>query len=201
LKTAQRKSKTGIIIRKGVGQQLHYLKRNMRHINTLFDTYTDIPVQKKELKYWYVMQELYHQQLIMFETQTKSVCDRIVSIHQPHMIPTARGKSQAKVEFSAKIDCSMINGITLLDELNWDAFNEGSNLMEYVEKFKTRFGCYPKELLVDKIYSTRENRKKIKEKGIRLIRKPLGRLSLAAQIVLNLGERNPIERKFTYNFI
>jgi hypothetical protein len=201
LKTAQRKSKTGIIIRKGVGQQLHYLKRNMRHINTLFDTYTDIPVQKKELKYWYVMQELYHQQLLMFETQTKSVCDRIVSIHQPHMIPTARGKSQAKVEFSAKIDCSMINGITLLDELNWDAFNEGSNLMEYVEKFKTRFGCYPKELLVDKIYSTRENRKKIKEKGIRLIRKPLGRLSLAAQIVLNPGERNSIEGKFTYNFI
>lgn len=35
LKTAQRKSKTGIIIRNGVGQQLRYLRRNIRHINTL----------------------------------------------------------------------------------------------------------------------------------------------------------------------
>jgi hypothetical protein len=196
LKTAQRKSKTGIIIRKGVGQQLRYLKRNISHINALLDAYTGIPLQKKELKYWYVIQELYRQQLLMFETQTKSVSDRIVSIHQPHVRPIVRGKSQAKVEFGAKIHCSMIDGITFLDELNWDAFNEGSNLMEYVEKFKTRFGCYPKELLVDKIYSTRENRKNLKEKGIRLVGKPLGRPSLAAQIVLSPGERNPIEGKF-----
>jgi IS5 family transposase len=61
--------------------------------------------------------------------------------------------------------------------------------MEYVEQFKTRFGCYPKELLVDKIYSTRENRKNLKEKGIRLVEKPVGRPSLAAQIVLSPGER------------
>ena len=65
-----------------------------------------------------------------------------------------------------------------------------------MEKLNTRFGCYPKELLVDKIYSTRENRKKLNEKGIRLVGKPLGRPSLAAQIVLSPGERNPIEGKF-----
>jgi hypothetical protein len=148
LKTAQRKSKTGKIIRKCVGQQLRYLKRNIRYINTLLDAYTGIPLQKKDLKYWYVIQELYRQQLLMFETQTKSVSDRIVSIHQPHVVTIVRGKNQAKVEFGAKIHCSMIDGITFLDELNWDVFNEGSNLMEYVEKFKLRFGCYPKDLLV-----------------------------------------------------
>lgn len=90
----------------------------------------------------------------------------------------------------------MIDGITFLDELSWDAFNEGSHLLEYVEQYKNRFGCYPKNLLVDKIYSTRENRRKLKEKGINLIGKPLGRPSLAAQIVLSPGERNPIEGKF-----
>jgi transposase, IS5 family len=206
LKTAQRKSKTGVIIRKGVGQQLRYLRRNIRHINALLDKYDGIPLKKNALKYWYVIQELYDQQLLMFETQTKSVPDRIVSIHQPHLRPIVRGKSQAKVEFGAKIHCSMIDGIVFLDELNWDAFNQGSNLRQYVEKFKTRFGCYPKELLVDKIYSTRENRRILKEKGIELIGKPLGRPSLAAQIVLSPGERpesfarigeaNPIEGKF-----
>lgn len=196
LKTAQRKSKTGKIIRIGTGQQLRYLRRNIKLINALLDKYDIIPLKKNDLKYWYVIQELYDQQWLMFETKTKTVPNRIVSIHQPHVRPIVRGKSQAKVEFGSKIHCSMIDGITFLDELNWDAFNEGSNLMVYVEKFKTRFGCYPKELLVDKIYSTRENRRKLKEKGILLVGKPLGRPSLAAQIVLSPGERNPIEGKF-----
>jgi transposase, IS5 family len=196
LKTAQRKSKTGKIIRKGIGQQLRYLRRNIGHINALLDKYHRLPFDKYELKYWYVIQELYAQQWMMFETQTKSVSHRIVSIHQPHVRPIVRGKSQAKVEFGAKIHCSMIDGITFLDELNWDAFNEGSNLMAYVEQFKSRFGCYPKQLLVDKIYSSKENRNNLKKKGIQLVGKPLGRPSLAAQIVLSPGERNPIEGKF-----
>ena len=196
LKTAQRKSKTGKIIRKGIGQQLRYLRRNLAHINTLLDQYATLPFKQIDLKYWYVIQELYREQWLMFETQTKSLPDRIVSIHQPHIRPIVRGKSQAKVEFGAKIHCSMIDGITFLDELNWDAFNEGSHLMQYVELFKSRFGCYPRELLVDKIYCTRENRKMLNEKGIQLVGKPLGRPSLAAQIAVSPGERNPIEGKF-----
>lgn len=196
LQTAQRKSKTGKIIRKGVGEQLRFLKRNINHIKALLDQYQTIPLEKKELKYLYVIQTLYDQQLEMFTENTKTVAHRIVSIHQPHVRPIVRGKSQAKVEFGSKIHCSMIDGITFLDELSWDAFNEGSHLMDYVEMYKTRFGCYPKDLLVDKIYSTRDNRKKLKEKGINLIGKPLGRPSLAAQIVLSPGERNPIEGKF-----
>ena len=196
LNTAQKKSKTGKIVRKGVGQQLRFLKRNINHIEALLSKYTGIPLEKKELKYWYVIQLLYDQQEEMFRTKTNSIPDRIVSIHQPHVRAIVRGKSRAKVEFGSKIHCSMIDGITFLDELNWNPFNEGCNLMNYVEQYKTRFGCYPKELLVDKIYSTRENRKKLKEKGVNLIGKPLGRPSLAAQIVLSPGERNPIEGKF-----
>ena len=196
LHTAQKKSKTGKIIRKGVGQQLRYLKRNIGYINKLLDQITGIPLKAKELKYLYVIQKLYSQQEEMFREMTKSVPHRIVSIHQPHVRPIVRMKSQAKVEFCAKIHCSMIDGITFLDELSWDALNEGSHLKDYVEQYKKRFGCYPKDLLVDKIYSTRDNRKKLKEKGINLIGKPLGRPSLAAQIVLSPEERNPIEGKF-----
>jgi IS5 family transposase len=196
LNTAQKKSKTGKIVRKGVGQQLRYLKRNIGHIDNLLNKCNGIPIKERELKYLYVIQTLYSQQEEMFREKTKSVPHRIVSIHQPHVRPIVRGKSQAKIEFGAKIHCSMIDGITFLDKLSWDAFNEGSHLMDYVEQYKKRFGCYPKDLLVDKIYSTRDNRKELKEKGINLIGKPLGRPSLAAQIVLSPGERNPIEGKF-----
>ena len=56
------------------------------------------------------------------------------------------------------------------------------------------FGCYPRELLADQIYCTRENRAALKEKGIKLLAKPLGRPS-AVQIHVSPGERNPIEGK------
>jgi hypothetical protein len=90
---------------------------------------------------------------------------------------------------------SIIDGISFLDELSWDAFNEGSHMMDYVEKYHLRFGCYPRELLADQIYCTRANRAALKEKGIKLLAKPLGRPS-AVQVHVSPGERNPIEGKF-----
>ena len=66
LHTAQKKSKTGKIVRKGVGQQLRYLKRNIGHIDNLLDQCDGIPLKEKELKYLYVIQTLYNQQEEMF---------------------------------------------------------------------------------------------------------------------------------------
>lgn len=66
-----------------------------------------------------------------------------------------------------------------------------------MSKYKNRFGFYPAEVLVDQIYSSRDNRKQLKLLDIKLIAKPLGRPS--AQAVKNHvrpGERNPIEGKF-----
>lgn len=68
-------------------------------------------------------------------------------------------------------------------------------MMAYVEQYHKRFGCYPRELLADQIYCTRANRRNLKEKGIRLIAKPLGRPA-AVPIHVRPGERNPIEGKF-----
>ena len=67
--------------------------------------------------------------------------------------------------------------------------------MAYVEQYKKRFGFYPKELLADQIYCTRANRAALKEKGIKLLAKPLGRPS-ALHHHISPGERNPIEGKF-----
>lgn len=138
---------------------------------------------------------LYEQKNEMYKNCIHSVADRIVSIHQPHVRPIVRGKSQAKTEFGAKIHVSLVDGIAYLDELSWDAFNEGSHMIDYVEHYKRRFGYYPAEVLADRIYCTRDNRAKLKEKGIKLQAKPLGRPS-AVQFHVRPGERNPIEGKF-----
>lgn len=161
----------------------------------MLDAYPNFPLKKKERDYFYVIQTLFDQQLHMYKSRTHTVEDRIVSIHQPHVRPIVRGKSQAKVEFGSKIHVSIIDGISFLDELSWDAFNEGSHMEQYVEKYRERFGCYPREVLADQIYCSRLNRAMLKEKGIKLLAKPLGRPS-AMSIHVSPGERNPIEGKF-----
>ena len=195
LQTAQKRNKSRKEIHKSVGSQLRFLRRNLISINRLLDAYPAIPLKPKQHKYLLVVGTLYAQQKKMYDSKTHSVEDRIVSIHQPHVRPIVRGKSQAKVEFGAKIHVSLIDGISFLDHLSWDAFNEGSHMMDYVEQYHKRFGCYPRELLADKIYCTRANRATLKEKGIKLMAKPLGRPS-AVQHHVSPGERNPIEGKF-----
>lgn len=195
LKTAQKKNKPRKQIRKAVGSQLRLLKRNLKSINHLLDAYQEIPLKPKDYKYLLVIKVFYDQQQQMYDSRSHRIDDRIVSIHQPHVRPIVRGKSQAKVEFGAKIHVSVIDGISFLDELSWDAFNEGCHMMDYVEKYHRRFGCYPRELLADQIYCTRANRAALKEKRIKLLAKPLGRPS-AVQIHVSPGERNPIEGKF-----
>lgn len=67
--------------------------------------------------------------------------------------------------------------------------------MDYVERYRKRFECYPREVLADQIYCTRVNRAALKEKGIKLKAKPLGRSSAVPNHV-SPGERNPVEDKF-----
>ena len=195
LQTAQKKNKSRKEIRKAVGSQLRFLKRNLNSINHLLDHYTTIPLNPKQHKYLLVINTVYEQQKQMYDQHVHSIENRIVSIHQPHVRPIVRGKSQAKVEFGSKIHVSLVDGIAYLDQLSWNAFNEGFHMMDYVEQFKRRFGFYPAQLLADQIYCTRTNRLWLKEKGIKLLAKPLGRPS-AVQVHVSPGERNPIEGKF-----
>lgn len=196
LKTAQKKKKSKKEIRSANKKQLGYLKRNIKHIYTLLDTYQGIPLPKKQYKYLLVIQEVYRQQRYMHKNRVHSVEHRIVSIHQPHVRPIVRGKSNAQTEFGAKINVSLMNGYAFLDELSWEAFNEGQFLIPAVEDYKGRFGYYPEEVMADKIYCNRQNRADLKERGIRLRAKPLGRPKAVEEEHVRPGERNPIEGKF-----
>ena len=196
LRVAQKKHKTKKEIRSALRKQLSYLNRNIKYIHQLLQCFDRIPLRKKEYKYLLVIQTLYEQQKFMYDNKTHSVEHRIVSIHQPHVRPIVRGKTNAYVEFGSKIQVSMMNGIAFLEDLSWDAFNEGTRLMSTVENYKRRFGYYPDKVLADKIYCTRENRARLKALNITLVAKPLGRPSLAVNNHIRPGQRNPIEGKF-----
>jgi len=195
LKTAQKKRNTKNEIRNALRKQLGFLKRDIESISKLLDSYDKIPFDRHQYKYFLVIQTLYDQQAKMYKEKSHSVEHRIVSIHQPHVRPIVRGKTNANVEFGAKIQVSLMQGFAFLEDLSWEAFNEGTRLIKTVEQYKARLGYYPKEVLVDKIYCNRENRNKLKGLGISLVAKPLGRPTAMTNHI-RPGQRNPIEGKF-----
>ena len=195
LRIAQKKTRTKKETRWAIKRQLQYLRRNLAHIDNLLKEHGCIPLDYHQYKYMLVIRTVYDQQNKMYQEKTHHADHRIVSIHQPHVRPMVRGKKVAKVEFGAKVNVSLVNGYAFLEDFSWEAFNESTRLLDAVERYRKRFGYYPKELLADKIYCTRENRKQLKLLGIKLKAKPLGRPK-AVEAHVSPGERNPIEGKF-----
>ena len=149
-----------------------------------------------------VAREVFRQQLEMFETNTRRVDNRIVSISQPHVRPIKRGKAGRDTEFGAKLSLSVIDGFSFVDRLSWDNYNESLDLVEQIETFRRRFGFYPESVHADQIYRTRANRAYCKQHGIRLSGPPLGRRpqSVSAdekkQTSADEAIRNTVEGKF-----
>lgn len=162
-------------IRKAIGKQLGYIRRDLAAIEKLVEIVGLGALSKRQLRNLWVINELYRQQEIMYKTKEHSIEDRIVSISQPHVRPIVRGKAGADTEFGAKVAISLANGYSYIEKISWDNFNEGITLIESVERFKERFGYYPKVVLADKIYRNRDNLKYCKKHGIRLSGPRLGR--------------------------
>ena len=164
-------------IRKAVGKQLRYLKRNIGHIHKLLDIFDGkaFPLNKKEQKIFWVIQELYRQQEEMYREKKHSTKDRIVNIHQPYVRPIPRGKAKSQTEFGAKIGVSLVEGFSRISTLSWDAYSESKDLEKQVEDYNALYGYYPEVVLADKAYLTRENRKYLRELEIRVTGTPPGR--------------------------
>jgi IS5 family transposase len=208
LQMAKNKRPGKDLLRKGIRQQLQYLKRNLGHIDRLLNSCSEFPLSFRQQKQLWVVREVFCQQSLMYKNRSHRCDDRIVSVHQPHVRPIVRGKAGSQTEFGSKISVSLVDGIARVDHLSWDAFNESHDLEEQVEKYKTRYGYYPEAVLADGIYGTRANRKYLQEKGIRFGGRPLGRppkqtdqnaehlKRLRKQSRQDVLDRIPIEGKF-----
>ena len=193
------KKPNGKKVRKAIGKQLRYIRRNLKNIGEMGDflgvlnhrLYNDL----------LVIQELYRQQKEMYDGKKHRVESRIVSIAQPHVRPIVRGKAGAPVEFGAKASVSLVDGYTFIDHVSWENFNESQRLKVQVEEYYRRFGCMPESIHADKIYRNRDNRNYCKGLGIRLSGPALGRpAELTREEKRQMREdnsvRNSVEGKF-----
>ncbi len=175
LKIAKRRRVSSKEMRKAIGKQLGYVRRDLGHIERLVGESSLSSLSKRQYRDLLVVQEVYRQQRLMYERRNHSVEGRIVSISQPHIRPIVRGKVSAPVEFGAKISVSVVGGWIFLDRLSWEPYHEGLELKEQVERYRRRYGYYPESVHADKTYRNRENRAYCKRHNIRLSGPPLGR--------------------------
>ena len=205
LDLAKKKHKSKKEIRRGIGKQLRFLRRNIKSIHQLLDTAETqpFPLDKRDQRIFFVIQHILEQQMEMHHNKTHSTNDRIVNIYQPYVRPIVRGKDNAQVEFGAKIGVSLVDGYARINTLSWNAYNESTDLIKQVEAYKDLKGYYPEVLIVDKLYGTRENRSYLQQHGIRFCGKPLGRPTKETltpyqklKQKIERGIRNQIEGKF-----
>ena len=201
LKIAKNKKKNKKQVRVAVGKQLRYIRRDLGIVENYLEKGEKLRKwQKERLTAIYT---LYDQQLYMYEHRVQRVDNRIVSLNQPWVRPIVRGKAKSKCEFGAKLDVSVADGFSRLEETSFNAYNEAENLTEIIERYKVRTGKYPKRVLVDKIYRNRENLNYCKEKNIELLGKPLGRpgkdqVSDKKRQHQDEIDRIEVERKFSH---
>ena len=115
-----------------------------------------------------IITRMYRQQKNHFESKDfrESIPDRIVSISKPYVRPIVRGKEVKSVEFGAKVNNILVDGISFIEKLSFNAFNEGTRLIHCLKMHKRLFGVDAKKIGGDTGYAGTDNRDYCKENGI-----------------------------------
>lgn len=122
----------------------------------------------KEKKVIDIITKAYRQQKNHFESNDPrdSIPNRIVSLAKPYVRLIVRGKEVKNVEFGAKCNNILVDGISFIEKLSFNAFNEGTRLQHCIKMHKRLFGVDVKKIGVDTSYAGTANRDFCKEKDI-----------------------------------
>lgn len=109
----------------------------------------------------------YRKQRKHSRSQTRKITRRLLDLlSKPHLRPIVRGKEVKSVEFGAKVNNILFDGISFIVKLSFNAFNEGSRLVHCLKMHKRLFGVEAKKVGGDTGYAGTENRDYCKANGI-----------------------------------
>lgn len=132
MKFARVKKRSNALVRKAIRKQLGYLYRDLGYIDVMLGSGRIL--EGKLSARLQTIRKIFEQQKYMYDNNTHSVEDRIVSLSQPFLRPIVRGKAGKPVEFGAKLDISVCDGWTRLEVFSFDPYNEALNLKEMAER-------------------------------------------------------------------
>ena len=146
-----------------LGKILQEIRKTCRNHDDMEDVLT-----VKEKNVMEIITKVYRQQKNHFENNNprESIPDRIVSISKPYVRPIVRGKEVKNVEFGAKCNNIQVDGISFIEKLSFNAFNEGTRLEHCIKMHKRLFKVDAKKIGGDTGYAGTANRNLCKEMGI-----------------------------------
>jgi hypothetical protein len=154
-------------------QLLKYLLRLLQNLDELLHQ-QHIQLSRKEERLVKDIHTVYAQQHELTYGNSSHVPHRIVSLHKPYLRPIVRGKENKPVEFGAKVHKVQVGGISFIEHLSFENFNESTRLKQSVAFHQKYFGRLS-QLGADGIYATNENRRYCSKLGIATSFVPKGR--------------------------
>jgi DNA-directed RNA polymerase subunit E'/Rpb7 len=157
LSFAKRRKKSKRESRKICKKLLQYLQRLLDQLAGVLQKH-NATVSNKDSNRLDTIQTMKEQQWHLHFGKQATVPDRIVSLHKPYVRPIVRGKETKPVEFGAKVNMLVVDGISFIEHLSYDNFNEGTRLQSTIHLQRRYFGaCH--QIGADAIYATNENRR------------------------------------------
>ena len=122
----------------------------------------------KQLDTLEIITRVYRQQKNHFKSgdSRASIPGRIVSVSKPYVRPIVRGKENKTVEFGAKCNNILIDGISFIEKVSFNAFNEGTRLRHCISLAQKLTGVSVKKICGDQGYSGNDNRTFCKDNKI-----------------------------------
>ena len=157
--------------RKLTRRLIHLLGKILREMRKMIREHDDEGVLGvRELSTLDIITKVYRQQKNHFNSDNprESIPDRIVSISKPYVRPIVRGKEVRKVEFGAKCNNILVDGISFIEKLSFNAFSEGTRLEHGIKMHKRLFKVDAKKIGGDTGYAGTSNRDLCKERGIQI---------------------------------
>lgn len=161
----RRRKKTYKQGQKRIKSLLYLLEKGLSQFQKLKNSYPQIQLTEKEISYLITIKKVLSQQQYLKQNPGQQVKDRIVSLHKPYIRPIKRGKENKPNEFGLKAHVLQVDGVCLIEEMSFNAFNEGTRLKVSVLKHKSFFKTC-NQLAADGIYANNSNRSYLTAKGI-----------------------------------
>jgi IS5 family transposase len=137
---------------------LKFLFRLMNQCSALSNKHEIVLSKRKQkrLKDIATVHEQQHQRA--YGPADQVIKDRIVSLFKSYVRPIVRGKEVKPVEFGVKVNKLQVDGISFIEHLSFDAFNESTRFADGIYLQRKLFGKCTHQS-ADAIYANNKNRK------------------------------------------
>ncbi len=137
---------------------LYLLEKGLLQLQQVLNAAGYALLDERQRAYLATIRKVLEQQKFLQTHRAKELKDRIVSLPKPYVRPIIRGKENKPVEFGMKVHILQVDGVCIIDKMDYRAFNESTRLKISILKHKQYFGPLH-QLGADRIYATNNNRR------------------------------------------